>query len=138
MPSEGAASCADAGELERRLIQLAEKFPRYKRSFAKLRAHVSAEEKNGDWKCQAVRGCLSELPTAIEDIIEETHLGRQSIEQALVSLEAKGEAAKCNHLGDAVRIRKDGKPAAKLYWRRLERPRPSTPSRRDGGFVKRW
>lgn len=109
----------DSASLARDLAQLAEEFPRFRGSLNRLRHHVLVQMRSEDWKCQAVLQCLSlDEPAAVEEIVEETDLDHQSINQALACLEAKGAAAKCNRNGGAVLIRRDNKPAEKIYWKK--------------------
>ena len=100
------------------LAQLAGMFPTFRSAFNRLRSHVLIQARSEDWKCQAVLECLSSDPVTVEEIIEETDLEGQSIVQALSTLEARGQAVKCNHQGDPLRIRRDGKPASQIHWRK--------------------
>ena len=114
--------------MARELAELAEKFQRFRGPINRLRHHVLVQMRSEAWKCQAVLECLRfEEPTSIEEIVDETALDRQSVGEALEMLTkpAKPLAEKCNRNGEAVLIRRDGKPAEKVYWRKAGR-RPST------------
>jgi len=109
--------CEAYPALDRKLAQLADTFPRFQAALTRLRNHVAVQVRSEAWKRQAVLECLSDEPMSVEGIIEETDLDRQNILQALVSLEKKGAAEKCNWNGRPVRIRRDGKPEEKIHWR---------------------
>jgi predicted Rossmann fold nucleotide-binding protein DprA/Smf involved in DNA uptake len=107
-----------AAALGRQLAELAKTYPRYRGALNRLRHHVLVQARSEDWKCQAVLGCLSSEPVTIEEVVEETNLDARNIEQALATLEAKGDVEKCNRNGGAIVIRKNNKPSEKVHYLR--------------------
>jgi hypothetical protein len=110
----------EAAELGRHLADLADTYPRYRGALNRTRNHVLVQARSEQWKRQVTLRSLSVEPTALEEIIEDTSLDRRSIEQALSALETKGEVARCNRQGGPVVIRRDNKPAEKVYWRKRQ------------------
>jgi hypothetical protein len=118
----------EACELGRELAALAVRFERFRGPLNKWRHQVLVQARSDDWKHSEVLDCLGPVPMSIEEIIEETDLDRQSVEQSLAHHEKRDEAVKCNRNGGPVVIRSDGKATEKVYWRRADR-RPSTVDR---------
>jgi hypothetical protein len=111
----------EAAELGRELATLADKFTRFRGPINRLRHHVLVQARSEDWKLQTISECLGADPLSIEEIIEETDLDQQSVNEGLFALGLKGEAVRCNRNGGAIVIRRDNKPAEKVYWRRARR-----------------
>lgn len=113
----------EAAALGRELAALAVSFPRFRGDLNRLRHHVLVQTRSEEWKHQVVFTCLGPEPVAVEEIVEETDLDRQSVGESLAYHEAKGAAVRCNRNGDAIVIRSDGKPAEKVYWLKVvQRP----------------
>lgn len=110
-----------SASLARDLAALAEQSPRFRDAINRLRHHVLVQARSSEWKRSAVLRCLGVEPSSVEEVMEETSLDRQSVNEVLQVVESEGEAAKCNRNGAAVLIRRDGKPAEKVYWRKASR-----------------
>ncbi len=104
-------------ELGRELSQLASKFPRFRESLFQWRHQVLIQARSLSWKCKVVCQCLTELST-VEDVMDETGLNLDSATHTLEVLERRGLAERCNRSGEEVVVRRDGKPAQEVYWRR--------------------
>ena len=107
-----------AAALGRQLAELAKQYPRHQGPLNRARNQVLVQSRSEEWKQEAVLGSLGAEPLTVGEISEETNLDERSIGEVLTTLEAKGAAAKCNRNGEPVVIRRDGKPAERVYWRR--------------------
>lgn len=107
----------EAARLARELGGLAERFPRFRTSLYRLQHHVLVQARSEEWKSKTVLACLHSEPALVEEIVEDTGLDKQSANETLELLATKGSAERCTRDGAAVVIRKDGKPAERVYWK---------------------
>lgn len=109
----------ESAALARALGELAKQYPRFEGKLFRLQHHVLIQVRSIEWKCSAVTDCLSPELMSIEELIEDSGLlDEQSTTEALKQLLVEKKAEMCNRNGDAVLIRRDGKPSEKIYWRR--------------------
>lgn len=109
-----------AAELGRELAALAEKFPRFRPAINKLQHHVLVQARSLGWKKQTVLRCLNNEPLSVDEVSEETGLDQHAALATLYLLERESAAEKVNRTGHPVLIRRDNKPAEKVYWRRKQ------------------
>jgi len=117
-------------ELGHELAMLADRFPQFRHSLNQLRNHVLVQMKPRSWKYQRVFRCLGVEPLSVEEIMEETTrladpryryesagVERASVQEILQSLRAEGKVEQCNHDGGKLSVRRNGRPAGRVYWR---------------------
>jgi len=109
----------EAAQLARELGRLAEEFSRFRAALFRLQHHVLVQVRSTGWKCQTVLSHIRAEPVLVEEIVEDTDLDKQSVHEALEILAGKRAAERCNRDGGNITIRRDGKPAERVYWRRI-------------------
>jgi len=107
----------EAAALGRALAELARKHPRFKKSLNRVRHHVLVQVRSPKWKRHEISKRLSAEPITVEEIMEETCLDQASILETLTLMMKDQQAEQCTRGGGKVKVRSDGKPAEKVYWR---------------------